>query len=173
MASNTNPAATFAGLPSFPEDVATAPLLRLSLKKLAERDEVEIQRLNAACEDLGFFYLDLQEASLVPDILDDVDELFHLGFRLFELPLEEKQKYDLSSQKSYFGYKAQGAAVVDRQGNLDRNEFYNVSFFLLIFVRKHTHKDLIRFRKTISWAFRSPYQLRMSSGTTARPSCPS
>ncbi|KAL2796350.1 hypothetical protein BJX66DRAFT_324082 [Aspergillus keveii] len=127
MASNTNPAATFAGLPSFPEDVATAPLLRLSLKKLAERDEVEIQRLNAACEDLGFFYLDLQEASLVPDILDDVDELFHLGFRLFELPLEEKQKYDLSSQKSYFGYKAQGAAVVDRQGNLDRNEFYNVS----------------------------------------------
>ncbi|KAL3495308.1 hypothetical protein BJX62DRAFT_246050 [Aspergillus germanicus] len=127
MGSNTNPAATFAGLPSFPEDVATVPLLRLSLNKLAERDEVEIQRLNAACEDLGFFYLDLQEASLVPDILDDVDELFHLGSRLFELPLEEKQKYDLSSQKSYFGYKAQGAAVVDRQGNLDRNEFYNVS----------------------------------------------
>jgi isopenicillin N synthase-like dioxygenase len=132
MAPNTSPDTTFAGLPPFSEDVPTAPLLRLSLKKLAERDKGEIQRLNAACEDLGFFYLDLQEASLVPDILHDVDELFQLGSRLFELPLEEKQKYDLSSQNSYFGYKAQGAAVVDRQGNLDRNEFYNVSFSLLI-----------------------------------------
>ncbi|KAL2853292.1 hypothetical protein BJY01DRAFT_79066 [Aspergillus pseudoustus] len=127
MASKIDQGVAFAGLPRFPEDIPTAPLLRLSLKKLAEQDEVEIRRLNTACEELGFFYLDLQDASPVSDILDDVDNLFQLGTELFELPLEEKKKYDLSGQKSYFGYKAQGAAVVDRQGNLDRNEFYNVS----------------------------------------------
>ncbi|KAK4940873.1 hypothetical protein LTR10_019145 [Elasticomyces elasticus] len=30
-------------------------------------------------------------------------------------------------KNSYFGYKGFGANVVDRKGNLDRNEFYNVS----------------------------------------------
>ncbi|KAL2862348.1 putative oxidoreductase, 2OG-Fe(II) oxygenase family [Aspergillus lucknowensis] len=117
----------FTGLPPFPEDVPTAPLLRLSLKKLAERDAAETQRLSRACEDLGFFYLDLQDSGSATRILDNADELFKIGAELFELPLAEKQQYDFSSQKSYFGYKAQGAAVVDRQGNLDRNEFYNVS----------------------------------------------
>ncbi|KAL4947339.1 hypothetical protein BDW69DRAFT_178609 [Aspergillus filifer] len=69
----------------------------------------------------------MRDAGSFTKILDDADDLFEIGAGLFELPLEEKQKYDFSSQKSYFGYKAQGAAVVDRQGNLDRNEFYNIS----------------------------------------------
>ncbi|EAA66061.1 hypothetical protein AN0188.2 [Aspergillus nidulans FGSC A4] len=117
----------FSGLPPFPDDVPTAPLLRLSLKDLLAGNETEIEKLSKACEDIGFFYLDMRDAGTVTQILEDADKLFEIGAGLFELPLEEKKKYDLSSQKSYFGYKAQGAAVVDRQGNLDRNEFYNVS----------------------------------------------
>ncbi|KAL4887605.1 hypothetical protein BJY04DRAFT_204447 [Aspergillus karnatakaensis] len=117
----------FPGLPRFPDDVPTAPLLRLSLKDLLAGSKAEVQRLVKACEDLGFFYLDLRDAGTTTHILEDADKLFEIGADLFELPLDEKQKYDLSSKKSYFGYKAQGAAVVDRQGNLDRNEFYNVS----------------------------------------------
>ncbi|KAL5338644.1 hypothetical protein BJX70DRAFT_388516 [Aspergillus crustosus] len=118
---------TFPGLPPFPDDVPTAPLLRLSLKDLLARNEAEIQRLGEACVELGFFYLDLRDAGAVAQILENADKLFEIQAGLFNLPLEEKQKYDLSSRKSYFGYKAQGAAVVDRQGTLDRNEFYNVS----------------------------------------------
>ncbi|KAL5051949.1 hypothetical protein BDW71DRAFT_202090 [Aspergillus fruticulosus] len=117
----------FSGLPPFPDYVSTAPLLRLSLKALLAGDKAETQRLSKACEDIGFFYLDMRNAGTLTQILEDADKLFEIGVNLFELPLEEKKKYDLSSQKSYFGYKAQGAAVVDRQGNLDRNEFYNVS----------------------------------------------
>lgn len=117
----------FSGLPPFPDDVPTAPLLRLSLKALLAGNETEIERLSKACEDIGFFYLDMRDAGTLTQILEDADKLFEIGAGLFELPLEEKKKYDFSSQKSYFGYKAQGAAVVDRQGNLDRNEFYNVS----------------------------------------------
>ncbi|KAL5002039.1 hypothetical protein BDV10DRAFT_202936 [Aspergillus recurvatus] len=117
----------FSGLPPFPDNVPTAPLLRLSLKALLAGDEAEIQRLSKACEEIGFFYLDMRDAGTLTQILEDANKLFEIGADLFELPLEEKEKYDLSSKKSYFGYKAQGAAVVDRQGNLDRNEFYNVS----------------------------------------------
>ncbi|KIW99913.1 uncharacterized protein Z518_10841 [Rhinocladiella mackenziei CBS 650.93] len=119
------PAQEFDNAPPFPSDVPTAPLLRLSLAKLIERDEQEVHRFIRACEDLGFFYLDLTGPG--DSLLADADRLFKVGVELFDLPLEEKKKYDFAHQKSYFGYKGFGANVVDRYGNLDRNEFYNVS----------------------------------------------
>ena len=111
--------------PPFPSNVPTAPLLRLSLAKLYSQDKEELSRFVSACEDLGFFYLDLSDSEL--PFLSDADALFNVGESLFTLPLDEKTKYDFSDQNSYFGYKAQGAAYIDRQGTLDRNEFYNVS----------------------------------------------
>lgn len=113
-----------AQIPPFPDNVPTAPLLRISLEKLLQHDEAEIQRFVRACEDLGFFYLDLTGPG--NSLLAQADQLFGIGEELFNLPIEEKAKYDFSGQKSYFGYKAQGAAVIDRKGNVDRNEFYNV-----------------------------------------------
>ncbi|KAL4802362.1 hypothetical protein BDV18DRAFT_166971 [Aspergillus unguis] len=117
----------FAGHPPFPDDVPTAPLLRLSLRDLLAQDKTETQRLSEACEQIGFFYLDLRDAGAVSHILEDADKLFEIQAGMFDLPLEEKQKYDFSSRKSYFGYKAQGVGAIDRQGTLDRNEFYNIS----------------------------------------------
>ena len=110
--------------PPFPDGVPTAPLLRISLEKLLQRDTIEIERFVRACEDLGFFYLDLTGPGDV--LLADADKLFDVGEELFNLTLEEKNRYDFSAKKSYFGYKAQGAAVIDKKGNVDRNEFYNV-----------------------------------------------
>jgi hypothetical protein len=52
----------FHDIPPFPEDVPTAPLFRLSLKKLMENDPEEIDRLWKASCDLGFFYIDLRGA---------------------------------------------------------------------------------------------------------------
>ncbi|KAJ5159902.1 uncharacterized protein N7482_006906 [Penicillium canariense] len=117
----------FPGLPPFPDDVSTAPLLRLSLGKLLAEDIHEFERLFQASVEIGFFYLDLEGSQHGTSLLRDADELFKVGERLFQLSLEEKKKYDFSAQNSYFGYKGQGAAVVDQQGNLDRNEFYNIS----------------------------------------------
>ena len=111
-------------IPPFPDNIPTAPLLRISLEKLLQRETAELERFARACEDLGFFYLDLTGPA--DSLLADADQLFRVGEELFDLPLDEKAKYDFSAQKSYFGYKAQGAAVIDRQGNVDRNEFYNV-----------------------------------------------
>ncbi|KAE8391965.1 hypothetical protein BDV23DRAFT_182084 [Aspergillus alliaceus] len=117
----------FPGIPPFPNDVPTAPLFRLSLSKLQAHDEAEVTRLMQACRDIGFFYLNLQDSDAGISILKDTDDLFQTGKSLFDLSLSEKQKYDFSSQNSYSGYKAQGAALADRQGNRDRNEFYNAS----------------------------------------------
>ncbi|KAI2723554.1 hypothetical protein CBS147318_485 [Penicillium roqueforti] len=117
----------FPGIPAFPDDVSTAPLLRLSSGKLLACDHTEQERLFQASTDIGFFYLDLSDSKRGLSLLGDADNLFQVGKRLFELSLEEKKQYDFSAQNSYFGYKAQGAMVVDKQGNPDRNEFYNVS----------------------------------------------
>lgn len=116
----------FPGLPPFPKDVPTAPLLCLSLQKLIVSDNSEIKRLIEACEDLGFFYLDLQNCGPASGILDDVDKLFAISKEFYTLSLEEKKKYNFSAQNSYFGYKSQGAVVVDKNGARDRNESYNV-----------------------------------------------
>jgi hypothetical protein len=123
----TAPQQEFRGLPPFPTDVPTAPLLRLSLASLLARDSDEVARFNRACEELGFFYLDLTGCEQGKTLLAQADSMFGIGEELFKLPVEEKKKYDFSMQKSYFGYKGMGTNVIDRKGNLDRNEFYNVS----------------------------------------------
>lgn len=90
--------------PPFPNNVTSAPLLRVSLSKLLKYDEEESQHLYAACKDLGFFYLDLQDSSKGQSILEDANKLFNVGEELFDLNLEDKRSYDFSEQKSYFGY---------------------------------------------------------------------
>lgn len=116
----------FPDLPPFPDDIPTTPLLRLSLATLLKHEEGEYQRFCKACEEIGFFYLDLRELEDGQSILSDADQLFKLSEDLFALDIEEKMKYDFSGQKSYFGYKPLGATIIDRKGNIDRNEFYNV-----------------------------------------------
>lgn len=142
----------FEGLPLFPDDVPIAPLPRLSLHQLLNNDVDESERLWDACSKLGFFYLDLRSAKSIAiqssatatnehseqswadgdRFLQDADQLFRVSDEFFALPVDEKVKYDLSSKDSYFGYKGYGAAFVDKQGNKDRNEFYNVRLSELI-----------------------------------------
>lgn len=58
---------SFDDIPPFPDDVPTAPLLRISLKKLLLGDQQEVDRLWEACCKLGFLYLDLRGGkSLLP-----------------------------------------------------------------------------------------------------------
>ena len=122
----TAPEQGFPGLPPFPDDVPMAPLLRISLANLLSREENAVSRFVHACEDLGFFYLDLTGCALGDRLQNQADQLFDVGEELFKLPVEEKKKYDFSGEGSYFGYKGMGTNVIDKAGNMDRNEFYNV-----------------------------------------------
>ena len=93
----------FPDIPPFPASVPTAPLLRISLSKLQSNDAKESARFLQACKDLGFFYLDLRDAPEGQVILGELDSLFDVGKRLFDLELAQKQKYDMSGQGSYYG----------------------------------------------------------------------
>lgn len=115
----------FTGLPPFPANVPIAPLHRLSLFKL-RNDAEESERLFSASKDLGFFYLDLRNDEEGEKLLQDAESFFELGPKLYDLGRDELQKYDYKNEGSYMGYKGFGSAVVDEQGNLDRNEFYNI-----------------------------------------------
>lgn len=112
-------------LPPFPDDIPTAPLLRISLAKLLAHDVEEAARCYSACETLGFFYLDLSSGST--DLFSTSASLFSLMETFFALPVAEKEKYDFKSEGSYFGYKGYGEGFVDAKGTRDRNEFYNTS----------------------------------------------
>ncbi|OAG03119.1 Clavaminate synthase-like protein [Paraphaeosphaeria sporulosa] len=122
------PADASAALPSFPDNVPTAPLLRISLAKLLRNDADEYERCWRACCELGFFYVDLQtEDGTGEALLEEVGQLFEVMKDFFGLPVEEKTKYDFADQGSYFGYKGYGKGIVDGKGTRDRNEFYNIS----------------------------------------------
>lgn len=144
------PDSNYSDLPPFPADVPTAPLLRLSLQKLIDKDALESTRLWKACTELGFFYLDLRGAkgaalsgfveplvngSLInasqhshehshedathdacgpingDAYIDDAARLFAIQDEFFGLPVQEKTKYDLIDEGSYFGYKARLAVA--------------------------------------------------------------
>ena len=100
----TQNSSDFPGVPRFPQDVQTVPLLRLSLKKLETGDTEESKRFFEASRELGFFYLDLRDSTIGHDILQTSDALFGIGEKLFGLELEEKRKFDFSGQGSYFGF---------------------------------------------------------------------
>jgi hypothetical protein len=116
---------TFPDLTPFPSDIPIAPLHRLVLSKL-RNDPAESERLFSSSKDLGFFYLDLRGDEYGEVLLSKADKLFGLAPALYDLGRDELEKYNYSSQGSYMGYKGFGNSVVDEQGNLDRNEFYNV-----------------------------------------------
>lgn len=138
---------SFGSLPPFPDDVPTMPLDRLSLAKLRQHDSEEYKKFCCACEDIGFFYLDLRTQEEGDSILSLADELFEISEQLFALDVQEKSKYDHSKKRSYYGYKPLGAGQVDEKGNLDSVEFYNVS---LLDIHMMEFSDLARLQKMIS-----------------------
>lgn len=113
----STPTSTFTDIPPFANTVQTAPLIRISLHKLANGDIKEHDRLWEACCDLGFFYLDMRMGNIGPvdvdgtdeleidgdAILSEKDQLFDLMKDLYALPVEEKVKYDRSAEGIYFG----------------------------------------------------------------------
>jgi isopenicillin N synthase-like dioxygenase len=124
---------TFWDLPPFPNNVPTAPLLRISLEQLLRRNEEEQERCWKACCELGFFYLDLRTSATDTEqatdgggLLHDANRLFEVMKGFFDLEVQEKIKFDFKDRGSYFGYKGYGDGFIDKQGTRDRNEFYNV-----------------------------------------------
>lgn len=85
--------------PAFPDDVPTVSLPRLSFAKLLGGDQSESERLFSACKSLGFFMLDFQDTSQGRAILEEVETLMKVGAEVFDLDLEEKQRYKIKGDR--------------------------------------------------------------------------
>ncbi|KAI0666079.1 Clavaminate synthase-like protein [Trametes maxima] len=107
--------------PSFPEDLATHPLLVIDYQLVKHGDEDEARRLWKAATELGFWYLKNHGVD------DEVDAMFDMGRETLALPLEEKMKYEQGDHGFSFGYKAAGVQFMDDNGTRDIIEFLNIS----------------------------------------------
>jgi hypothetical protein len=83
-------------VPSWPSDVPTASLNKLSLAKLLQNDKEELAALFASCKLTGFFLLDLRGCKNGEDLLADTEKVFELAGELNGMPIEEKQQYALT-----------------------------------------------------------------------------
>ena len=93
----------FAREEPFPKGLKTANLETLSLKAILALEPGECNRLFHACIDYGFFYLNLEGTELSEELMSIVSRLFALSQSVFDLPAEEKKKYDLKDKGLFFG----------------------------------------------------------------------
>lgn len=116
----------FRDYPKFGEDVPSAPLPKISLKRLSTGDENEFKALFESCRSLGFFLLDLSDEEAGETLVQDIDALLSLARETMALPEDEKMKYHANPPQRLFGYKALGFMKTETK-QPDRCEFYMLS----------------------------------------------
>jgi len=105
--------------PPFPEHLPTAGLTILDFDLLLQGDAGETELLYTACHEKGFFYLKNHHV--------DRESAFNFAKELYDIPLEEKEKYAMGDGVNYLGYKRIGEFVIDSKGTPDSQETWNVS----------------------------------------------
>lgn len=93
----------FEGIPSFPEDIPTASMHTISLASLCSGNEAAAKSLLAACQELGFFLLDLDGDTLGIDLMKEIDQIFLAGKDIMNLPREVKDQYLNDAPRSFLG----------------------------------------------------------------------
>ncbi|KAJ5935759.1 hypothetical protein N7466_005306 [Penicillium verhagenii] len=71
--------------PPFPSGVHVVPLPKISFKGLQNGNEKEIQTLFQACQEWGFFMLDLQQSEKGKELLGDAEKMFELTQETYSL----------------------------------------------------------------------------------------
>lgn len=93
----------FVDIPPFPDNVPTMPMHTISLASLNSGHEDAAERLVAACQELGFFLLDLRGDQLGEKVTKEIDLLFDLGRDVMNLPEDIKQQCLHDSPRSFLG----------------------------------------------------------------------
>lgn len=93
----------FEAIPAFPENVPIAPVHTVSLASLLSGDATAARSVLDACQELGFFLLDLRGDALGNTVINEIDSLFGAGQDIMNLPAEVKEKYPHDLPKSFLG----------------------------------------------------------------------
>jgi isopenicillin N synthase-like dioxygenase len=96
--------ALFEAIPPFPENVPVAPMYTVSLAQLHAQNASATTNVLRACQELGFFLLDLHNDPLGEDVMAEVDALFAVGKDIMNLPDEVKSQFQHDLPKSFLGY---------------------------------------------------------------------
>lgn len=94
----------FEGIPPFPDNVVTMPMHTISLADLLSGNEQTARQVLKACQELGFFLLDLRGNELGEDMMGEIDQLFGVGKDVLSLPDDVKNEYLHNIPKSFLGY---------------------------------------------------------------------
>lgn len=117
-------------LPSFPDDIKTAPLVSVKFEDLEHGDRDASAALLKACKELGFFYLDLLGSELGEKIVAEAERLNNVQQEFFNLPNEVKDVYGRPHLHPFYAYRYTELAIKDENGVPLRGENYNVRSFL-------------------------------------------
>jgi hypothetical protein len=93
----------FQGIPAFPDNVPIAPVCTVSLVRLRSGDGGTAKNLLSACQELGFFLLDLRGDALGESLIDDIDQLFDATKDIMNLPQDVKKEYLHDIPRSFLG----------------------------------------------------------------------
>lgn len=80
-------------IPSFPSDLPTQVLERVSYAGLQNKSSTEIEKLCHACKTNGFFLLDLMDSEQGRGFVAIVDDMFMIQDKFFKLDHDTKMKY--------------------------------------------------------------------------------
>lgn len=88
---------------------------------LRRRESSEVLNMMKAATELGFFYLKVDNQL-------NLDAMYELAEKVFQMPIEDKLKYEMDGENGvYFGYKPIGTTVTNKSGASDSFEFWNIS----------------------------------------------
>ena len=93
----------FGGYPPFPHDAPVIELASLSLTKLIAGDVTESRHLFEACQQTGFFLLDLRGSEQGQTLLSDAGVIFDMNKRIHDLDQEELAKHAFNPPGDLFG----------------------------------------------------------------------
>lgn len=96
--------AYFDQYPSFPDDVQTADLQRVSFAKLLSHDAAEAKILFEACRAWGFIVLDFEGCEEGQSFLQMAADMFEIDKEVNSMDAEELMKYAYKPPHSLFGY---------------------------------------------------------------------
>jgi isopenicillin N synthase-like dioxygenase len=94
----------FETTPPFPDDVPVAPMYTISLAQLRAGDSSAASDVLRACQELGFFSLDLNQDPVGEEVIREVDTLFAAGKDILNLPDAVKDQFQHDPPKSFLGY---------------------------------------------------------------------
>ncbi|KAI0128989.1 gibberellin 2-oxidase [Xylariales sp. AK1849] len=130
----------YAHPPETKADLPWAELVTLDLEDYERPGGKErlAKQLEHAVHHVGFFYV--KNFGLTQE---QVDQQFTLAKNFFELPVQEKQKYEVNyAQADYNGWRRPGRALQVK--SKDNIEMYNIPKFTPDFKGRYNHPDLIK-----------------------------